>query len=314
MILRRKHAVHQSTTPLQTERYSRPRHLAASFLFAAHAKNRKTPLPNRPIRWRTLYYIFVGTLNETAQRQWNVVGVPADFRRGDAWTRASPLGKEMFSVGVFCVVMAGYAQSKWGKLTTKLRLNLADKYNVSVNNTTLYFIIIIIIIIIINIKNWALWSVPSPDLQLFAPTLLRSSNCSPSVWIHTNIYIYIYIYHHPKHQGLDPLIRSVSTVTAARSNASSVFQLFSFLVVCSGMISKGFGFVAVFANVKASSICIHPSCLVCLWSVVRGVCSHLFCGHKVCSLPEVSVSSFLPLQFFVFVRLLESNFLTHIKM
>jgi len=46
------------------------------------------------------------------------------------------------------------------------------------------------------------------------------------------------------HQGLDPLIRSVSRVTAARANAPSVFQLFSFLVLCSGMISKGFGFVA----------------------------------------------------------------------
>jgi hypothetical protein len=40
----------------------------------------------------------------------------------------------------------------------------------------------------------------------------------------------------------------------------------------------------------------------------------LFCGHKACSLPEVPVTSFLPLQFFVYVRLLESNFLTHIKM
>jgi len=50
-------------------------------------------------------------------------------------------------------------------------------------------------------------------------------------------------HHHPKHQGSDPLIGSVSTVTAARANASSIFQLFSFLVVCSGMISKGFGFV-----------------------------------------------------------------------
>ena len=38
------------------------------------------------------------------------------------------------------------------------------------------------LIIIINIKDWTLWSVPSPDLQLLAPTLLRSSNCSPSLW------------------------------------------------------------------------------------------------------------------------------------
>ena len=51
------------------------------------------------------------------------------------------------------------------------------------------------------------------------------------------------MYHHHKHQGLDPLIRSVSRVTAARANASSVFQLFSFLVVCSGMISKGYIYI-----------------------------------------------------------------------
>ena len=38
------------------------------------------------------------------------------------------------------------------------------------------------IIIIINIKDRTLWSVPSPELQLFAPSLLRSSNCSPSLW------------------------------------------------------------------------------------------------------------------------------------
>ena len=70
--------------------------------------------------------------------------------------------------------------------------------------------------------------------------------------------------HHHKHQGLDPLIRSVSRVTAARANASSVFQLFSFLVVSSGMISNGFGFVAFFASVETSSVCINLSCLVCL--------------------------------------------------
>ena len=42
-------------------------------------------------------------------------------------------------------------------------------------------------------------------------------------------------HNHHKHKGFDTLIRSVSTVTTARANASSVFQLFSFLVVCSGM-------------------------------------------------------------------------------
>jgi len=40
---------------------------------------------------------------------------------------------------------------------------------------------IIIIIIIINITDWTLWPVPSPQLLLFAPTLLRSSNYSHSL-------------------------------------------------------------------------------------------------------------------------------------
>jgi len=46
------------------------------------------------------------------------------------------------------------------------------------------------------------------------------------------------------------LIRSVSRVTTVLANVSSVFQLFSFLVVCSGMIATGFGFVAFFAKPK----------------------------------------------------------------
>jgi len=78
------------------------------------------------------------------------------------------------------------------------------------------------------------------------------------------------IHHHKhKHQGLDPLIRSVSRVITALANISSVFQLFSFLVGCSDMISKGFGFVAFFASVKASSVCIHLSCLVCMMSSIN---------------------------------------------
>jgi len=60
------------------------------------------------------------------------------------------------------------------------------------------------------------------------------------------------------------LIRPASRVTTVLANVSSVFQLFSFLVICSGMISKGFGFVTFFARVNASSVCIHLSCLVCL--------------------------------------------------
>jgi hypothetical protein len=124
----------------------------------------------------------------------------------------------------------------------------------------------------------------------------------------------LFLSHHYKHQELDPLIRSISRVTTVLANVSSVFQLFFFLVVYSGMISKGFGLVEFFASVKASSVCIHLYCLVCIQSVDYGVRSRLFCGHKGCSLPEVSITSFLLPQFFFSVRLSESNFLTPIKM
>jgi hypothetical protein len=69
-------------------------------------------------------------------------------------------------------------------------------------------------------------------------------------------------HHHHKHPGLGHLARSVFRVTVALSIVSSVSQLFSFLVGCIEMILKGFGFVAFFAGVKASSFCIHLSCLV----------------------------------------------------
>jgi hypothetical protein len=88
-----------------------------------------------------------------------------------------------------------------------------------------------------------------------------------------------YGFHHHKHQRLGDLSRSVSRVTAALASVSSVSQLFSFLVDRSGMILKGFGVVAFFAGVRASSFCIHLSCLVCIQSVDRGVWSRLSYGH-----------------------------------
>jgi hypothetical protein len=93
------------------------------------------------------------------------------------------------------------------------------------------------------------------------------------------LYHHHHHHHHHKHQGLDHLARSVSTVTAALSSVSSVSQLFSFPADCSGMILKGFGVVAFFAGVRASSFCIHLSCLVCIQSAVHGVWSHLSYGH-----------------------------------
>jgi len=59
-------------------------------------------------------------------------------------------------------------------------------------------------------------------------------------------------------------IHSISRVTTVLANVSMVFQLFSFLVACSGMISTGFGFVAFFASVNASSFCIRLSYLICM--------------------------------------------------
>jgi hypothetical protein len=103
-----------------------------------------------------------------------------------------------------------------------------------------------------------------------------------------------YYHHHHKHQGLDPLFR-LQSYNCSLANVSSVFQLFFFLVVCSDMISKGFGLMVFFASVKASSVRIHLSCLVCIQSVVHGVRSRLFFGHEECSLPEISITSFLPL-------------------
>ena len=116
------------------------------------------------------------------------------------------------------------------------------------------------------------WNVVNKNLHIQTPFLPESagndgvSKCYVTFgapW-HYSSRNFHYHHHHHKHQGLDPSIRSVSKVTAARFSASSVFQLFSFLVVCIGMTSKEFGFVAFFASVKASSVCIHLSCLVCL--------------------------------------------------
>jgi len=66
-----------------------------------------------------------------------------------------------------------------GKLTLQINLPVSFKLNVQKCGSLFD---VIIIIIIINIKDWTLWSVPSSELQLLAPTLLRCSNCSPSFW------------------------------------------------------------------------------------------------------------------------------------
>jgi hypothetical protein len=99
-----------------------------------------------------------------------------------------------------------------------------------------------------------------------------------------------FIHHRHKHPGLGHLAHSISRVTVALSIISLVSQLFSFIVGCGGVILNGFGFVTFFAVVKASSFCIHLSCLVCSLSVVCGEWSHLICGHKGHNLPEFILS------------------------
>ena len=93
---------------------------------------------------------------------------------------------------------------------------------------------------------------------VFTVSALRTPNImKPFSFLYQYIHLYSDGSHHHKHQGLDPLICSVSRVTVALSNVSLVFLLSFFLVPCSGMISRGFAFVASFASVKTSLVCIH---------------------------------------------------------
>jgi len=106
----------------------------------------------------------------------------------------------------------------------------------------------------------------SPQRQGFVPRQVREEILVQKVALGTGLVLRVFLFfihhhHHHKHQGLGHLARSVSTVTAALANVSSVSRLFSFLVGCSGMILKGFGCVAFFAGVKASSFYIHLSYL-----------------------------------------------------
>jgi hypothetical protein len=104
------------------------------------------------------------------------------------------------------------------------------------------------------------------SFSLFDRTDLIVLELSPATeeecGIQSRVMLHSSVDHHHKHQGLGHLARSVSRVTAVLANVSSVSQLFSFLVDCSGMTLKGFSFVAFFAGVKASSFCIHLSCLL----------------------------------------------------
>ena len=98
-------------------------------------------------------------------------------------------------------------------------------------------------------RNFTLWLFLNNHNTLWHEKNSHNSKCLLNEVYHHH--------HHHKHQGLDPLIHSVSRVTAARTNASSVFQLFSFFVVCSGMISKVFSFVAKGAHPYRKQACLE---------------------------------------------------------
>ena len=73
-------------------------------------------------------------------------------------------------------------------------------------------------------------------------------------------HIISYHHHHHKRQGLGPLARSVSRVTAVPSISSLVFQFSFFLVGCTSMLLRGLGFVAFFVGVRTISLCIRLVC------------------------------------------------------
>jgi hypothetical protein len=67
-------------------------------------------------------------------------------------------------------------------------------------------------------------------------------------------------------QCVNEMVKTHSKPLAARHGRGMAWARHA---MCESAL-KGFGFVAFFAGVKASSFCIHLSCLLCCLSVVRG--------------------------------------------
>ena len=137
-----------------------------------------------------------------------------------------------------------------------------------------------------SLRCWQsrMWSGNSPALHVSPQIRCCIQKSAAQVFSRPNTVWYIII----NIPGLGHLTRSVSRVTAALSIASSVSHLFSFLVGCRGMISRGFGFVAFFVCMRASSFCIHVSCLIYshpfpLWSVAScPIYNWIFQGVTYC--------------------------------
>jgi len=85
-------------------------------------------------------------------------------------------------LGEMCVLSLIYGYVA-GCMFCAVRCVVIMCFSLLFSNYSSYVILIFFFFIInVNMKDWTLRSVPSPELQLLAPTLLRSSNCSPSLW------------------------------------------------------------------------------------------------------------------------------------
>ena len=101
-------------------------------------------------------------------------------------------------------------------------------------------------------------------------------------------------HHHHRHKqpGLGHLARSVSRVTVGLSNVSSVSQLFSFLVGCSGMILKGFRFCGIFCRCK-SQFLLYSSVLSSMHSVRSSRCMESFVLWSLKVWPARGLNNFI---------------------
>jgi len=136
-----------------------------------------------------------------------------------------------------------------------------------------------------NFINWVYWVLVFE--KMLCKFRLRATMFVVSVvFLVSALKIFRFVLHisycmmdtHHKHQGLAPLIRSVSRVTTALANVSSVLKLFFFLVVCSDMISKGFGLVAL--ELKVGNNLKNLSCVVLSPTVVRILAKFTKCHIK----------------------------------
>ena len=107
---------------------------------------------------------------------WNHMLIFSPTRFSIHWRHVNPLNAELNPICHLLALLGAHLILHVSGLRVKGVQSYCNFFSTHLDGD------LIIIVIIINIKDWTLWSVPSPELQLLAPTLLRSSNCSPSLW------------------------------------------------------------------------------------------------------------------------------------